>query len=119
MEVNLKDVGGSRAEKVLVVDDNRTNKAMLRDLLCANGYEVKSAADGREGLELIKSWTPAVVLLDILMPGLSGISVCREIRKLELERRPSIIVVSVKDDKGTIVDALTKDKRVLQGDRRG
>lgn len=97
----------ANAEKVLIIEDNLTNKAMLMDILAANGYEARAVSDGREGMESIREWAPSVVLLDIVMPGMSGISVCREIRQMELEKRPSVIIVSVKDDKGTIVEALT------------
>jgi len=105
--INLNEAGRRHAEKVLIIEDNRTNKVMLTDILMANGYETRAAADGEEGLRIIREWCPAVVLLDIVMPGLSGISVCQEIRKMALERRPAVIAVSIKDDKGTVVDALT------------
>lgn len=105
--VNLKSVAGTRKDKVLVIDDSQTNKAILEDVLRSNGYDARGASDGAEGLEVIKEWGPSVILLDIVMPGISGIELCRKVRALTLEKRPSIIIVSVKDDKDTIVEALS------------
>jgi len=93
--------------KVLIVDDNLTSKAILEDILRHNGYDTRHALDGREGLELLAEWKPDVVLLDLVMPGMDGYGVCREIREMDLTPRPSIIIISVKDDKNSIVESLS------------
>jgi len=68
------------AAKVLVVDDTPANVKLLGDLLAARGYAVSTAASGEEGLAKIASDRPDLVLLDVMMPGLSGYDVCRRIR---------------------------------------
>src|SRR4051812_34989751 len=65
---------------VLVVDDVEGIRNILRDFLTAAGHEVAEAPNGAAGLELVSSWSPDVVLLDVQMPGLDGFEVCRRIK---------------------------------------
>lgn len=98
----------TKNSKVLIIEDNLTNRAMLEDVLRSSGYVTMSAVEGKEGLRLIKEWGPSVVLLDLVMPGMGGADICREIRGMSLKKRPSVIIVSVKGDKETVVDLLSK-----------
>jgi DNA-binding response OmpR family regulator len=66
--------------KILVVDDTPQNVKLLGDLLTAKGFTAVTAASGEEALEKLAQERPALVLLDIMMPGLSGYDVCRRIR---------------------------------------
>ena len=66
---------------VLVVDDEPSFTEALSVGLRRRGYEVRTAADGRAALEEINEAVPDVVLLDVMLPGMSGLDVCREIRK--------------------------------------
>jgi len=68
-------------QRILVVDDTPHNVKLLGDLLRAKGYEVTTAASGEQALESIASQPPDLVLLDIMMPGISGYEVCRKIRE--------------------------------------
>ena len=68
------------AQRILVVDDTPQNVKLLSDLLAAKGYEVSTAASGEQALESIAKQPPDLVLLDIMMPGISGYDVCRKIR---------------------------------------
>ena len=67
--------------KILVVDDTPQNVKLLADVLTTKGYLVLTAANGNEALERIAQQPPDLVLLDIMMPGLSGYDVCRKIRE--------------------------------------
>lgn len=67
--------------KVLVAEDDPNTRAGLREIIAAEGYEVLTAANGTEALRLFEKEKPEVVCLDIMMPGLSGYDVCREIRR--------------------------------------
>ena len=80
-----------QANKVLIIDDDLTNKAILEDILHSNGYETRYASDGTEGLKTIAVWQPSVILLDLVMPGLDGIGVLKELRSMDLPSRPSVI----------------------------
>ncbi len=58
--------------RVLVIDDEAPIRSALEDLLADEGYEVRTAPDGRQGLEILAVWTPDVILLDLSMPVMGG-----------------------------------------------
>ncbi len=70
---------------ILVIEDDASILFGLRDNLRRAGYEVRSAGDGPQGLELARTLRPDLVLLDLMLPGLSGHEVCRRIRADGLE----------------------------------
>ena len=80
----------SGAGKVLVVDDEPQNVMLLQDLLEARGYQVLTAGDGQDALVLASEHYPDVVLLDVMMPRLSGFDVC-----LRLKAEPSTAMIPV------------------------
>lgn len=65
---------------LLVVDDDRETRELLDRQLSAEGFKVRTAADGWEALRSFSRWTPDLVILDIAMPGLDGHEVCRRLR---------------------------------------
>jgi two-component system, OmpR family, response regulator MprA len=69
------------AERVLIVEDDPPVRRMLARSLSAEGFEVRSAADGGSALALAEDCAPDLVVLDVAMPGLSGIDVCRRLRE--------------------------------------
>ncbi len=66
--------------RVLVVDDEPPIVDLVRGYLAREGYEVRAADDGREALESARSFDPDVVVLDVMLPGLDGVEVCRQLR---------------------------------------
>ena len=70
----------SAPAKILVVDDTPANVKLLGDLLTSRGYQVSTAVNGEEALAKVAAEKPDLVLLDVMMPGLSGYDVCRRIR---------------------------------------
>ena len=70
----------SEQATILVVDDTEANRRLLGDLLGITGYRVLTASSGAEALALIRDQQPDLVLLDVIMPGMSGYDVCRRIR---------------------------------------
>ncbi|MCM2265891.1 MAG: response regulator [Desulfuromonadales bacterium] len=60
--------------KILIVEDNINNRSLLRDLLSFHGYEITVAADGQEGVALAKAVLPDLILMDIQMPGMDGMT---------------------------------------------
>ena len=82
--------------KVLVVDDTPLNIKLLGDVLAANGYAVSTAQNGEEALARLAADPPDIVLLDVMMPGLSGYDVCRRIRANgETALLPVVMVTSL------------------------
>jgi DNA-binding response OmpR family regulator len=82
------------ARTILVVDDEPTLRETLVDALEADGFRVVAAADGREALTLFRAERPDLVLLDLMLPELSGIEVCRIIRA---ESGVPIVMLTAKD----------------------
>jgi DNA-binding response OmpR family regulator len=70
----------SQAAHILVVDDAEKNTRLLADLLGARGYRTSKASSGAQALEMIGCCAPDLVLLDVMMPGMSGFEVCRTLR---------------------------------------
>ena len=60
--------------KILIVEDNENNRNLLWDILTFHGYEVSVAADGQEGVALARELIPDLILMDIQMPGMDGIT---------------------------------------------
>ncbi len=84
--------------KILIVDDDANISEMLRMYFENEGYDVKTASDGVEGLSTFKSFAPDLVLLDIMLPKKDGWQVCREIR--EMSSKPVIMITA----KGEVFD---------------
>jgi len=82
-------------KKALVVEDDRNIAELLRLYLEKDGFEVRRAADGGEGLALFRSFAPDLVLLDIMLPVMDGWGVLREIRK---ESRTPVIMLTAKSE---------------------
>ncbi|MFL5660607.1 MAG: response regulator transcription factor [Ktedonobacteraceae bacterium] len=86
-----------KAPKVLVVDDSATSMHLMTQSLRRAGYDVTTAASGNEGLAKAVRERPHCLILDVVLPGVSGYGVCRQLRSLDPERNLSIIMVSSKD----------------------
>src|SRR5664279_212146 len=83
--------------KVLVVDDVALNVKLLVDLLAAKGYRTCSATSGVEALAVLAAERPDLVLLDVMMPGMSGYDVCRAIRADPAQAMLPIVLVTALD----------------------
>jgi two-component system cell cycle response regulator len=83
-------------KKILVIDDLPENVFMLQDRLEHEGYEVLTAYDGKNGIEKAKSELPDLILLDIMMPDINGLEVCKILVNFEQTSRIPIILVTAK-----------------------
>ncbi len=92
--------------RILVADDNETNRDILATRLQANGYEVLHAADGEEALAVTHAQRPDLILLDIMMPKLDGIEVCKRLKADAALPFTPIILVTAKAESGDVVDGL-------------
>ena len=83
---------------VLVVDDDPTQRLLARDALEGTGFKVKEAADGPDGVVEAYANRPDLVILDIVMPGLDGLTVCAELRRHRTTKHVPILIVTGVDD---------------------
>jgi len=89
--------------RILIVDDNVSNVKVLKTRLAAEGYEIVTAADGEEGLAAARQHTPDLILLDVMMPKLDGLEVCRRLRAdAAFPFTPIIMVTAMSDSKDVI-----------------
>jgi len=85
------------SNKVLVVDDEISLVQLCQLILEDAGYNVRGAVSGSEALRLINEEMPDLVLLDVMMPGMDGIEVCRRIRGKYESERPFILMYTADD----------------------
>ena len=66
--------------RILIVEDDDSLRRLLEMRLQSEGFSIRDAADGVEAMEIVQEWTPDVVVCDVMMPRMSGLTVCRELR---------------------------------------
>jgi len=89
--------------KILIIDDDQKLVSMIKNYLEKDGYEVITAFDGVEGIEKIENHSPDLVILDLMLPKLDGLEVCRLIRR---ESTIPILMLSAKGEEADIVVGL-------------
>ena len=87
-------------EKILIADDEQLMRQLVIDFLKPEGYEILEASDGKEALDIYDKEPPDLILLDVMMPGYDGWTVCREIR------RESTVPIMMLTAKGEEIDQL-------------
>ncbi|MCB0154628.1 MAG: response regulator [Anaerolineae bacterium] len=92
--------------KILCVEDNHDTQRMLTVLLTQAGYDVITADDGMQGIEKAKAWRPALILMDMMMPRMSGADAIKELRKINSTRDIPILVLSAYQEQALIDEAL-------------
>ncbi|MFH1977653.1 MAG: response regulator [Pseudomonadota bacterium] len=94
-------------KKILVIDDEKPTLKMFRFTLMAYGYEVLTAENGQEGLDVFERERPRIVLTDIKMPGMNGIEVLRRIK--QIDPTAEVIVITGHGDMDLAIQALNLD----------
>lgn len=98
--------------RILIADDDTPNADLLEAHLDGSGYETKIASNGEETLAAARDWKPDLILLDVMMPKLSGFEVCRRLRSDGKTRDIGILMVTALDqstDVETAVESGTDD----------
>ena len=89
--------------QVLIVDDVSANLNVLRDALEPEGYSILGASHGKAALKIAAGALPDLILLDVLMPGMDGYEVCRQLKQREETQHIPVIFVTMRDDKESIL----------------
>jgi DNA-binding response OmpR family regulator len=102
----------ARPPRVLIADDNPQGAELLEAYLGDCGYELRTAADGEEALRAVAAWQPDLILLDVMMPRLSGFEVCKRLRASPATRDMAVLMVTALDQPSDVeraVEAGTDD----------
>jgi len=92
-------------ELILIVEDNEKNRRLVRDVLQFKGYETIETETGEEGVELARSRRPALVLMDIQLPGMDGITALKILRQDPATRGIRVMAVTA--------SAMTQDRQTI------
>ena len=102
----------SSTPRVLIADDNPQGAELLEAYLSACDYELRTAADGEQTLKQVADWHPDLILLDVMMPRISGFEVCKRLRANPATRDIAVLMVTALDQPSDIeraVEAGTDD----------
>lgn len=94
------------AHRILIVDDNQQNCELLEAYLADIECQVEMAEDGRQALEKVRSFAPDLILLDVMMPKMSGFEVCRHLKGNPETRRIMVLMVTALNELGDIERAV-------------
>ena len=92
-------------ELILIVEDNEKNRKLERDVLQFHGYRTMEAETGEDGVRLAREWLPALVLMDIQLPGISGIEALHRLRADSETQRIAVMAVTA--------SAMTQDRQTI------
>jgi CheY-like chemotaxis protein len=92
--------------RILIADDNAANRELLEAYLVNIDCEIETSVDGQDTLEKIESFQPDLVLLDVMMPRLSGFEVCKKIKDNEATKRVMVLMVTALNELGDIERAV-------------
>jgi CheY-like chemotaxis protein len=96
------------AVRILVVEDNEKNRTLIRDVLEYHGYEVRTAADGASGIAAAKEFLPDVILMDIQMPVMDGLTAAKLIKADSATKKARLIALTsfaMKGDRERMLEA--------------
>ncbi len=116
--MHRKQLAHRYRKRVLVVEDDAWIRWFMCDVLSEEGYQVLEAADGRTAIRLVDENPPHVMLLDIAMPGVTGVEVLRHLRSRRRTRTLPVLVISAyprvltPDDEASVACVLTKPLRI-------
>jgi putative two-component system response regulator len=102
----MTTLGGSMMNTVLIVDDEPAGRQTLEAVLDGQGYRLEMAENGRQAIEKANELLPDVILLDVMMPGMTGFEVCEHIRNDEKLAEIPIIILTALDDHNSMIKAL-------------
>jgi CheY-like chemotaxis protein len=108
VSVRNKSGKGEMAKKILIIDDEKGIIKVVTSRLMANGYEVISATDGMEGLEKARNEKPDLVLLDIMMPLMSGYEVIEKLKKDDATKFIPVIMVTAQEGLGHVTKSMSE-----------
>lgn len=99
-------MGERGRQKILLIEDDADIRELLRLTLEGEGFSTREAADGETGLELLRRERPAALILDLMLPGLPGLDVCRRVRASDRDARVPILLLTARSSEADKVVGL-------------
>jgi PleD family two-component response regulator len=96
----------SAPARILIADDNPQGAELLEAYLSDSGHEIQTAADGEETLRKVQQWRPDLILLDIMMPKISGFEVCKRLRADAGTRDIAVLMITALDQPSDVERAV-------------
>ena len=93
------------SKKVLIIEDNPTDAAIAKDVLANQGLEVGVVASGKEGIKKALEMKPDLIIVDLMLPDISGFDVCSKIKQESSLNKAIVVILSVKDEVADITKA--------------
>ena len=93
-------------KKILIIDDSQTDSAIMKGAVEQGGLEAFIATSGEEGLRLARQVRPDLILLDLMLPDISGYEVCRRLKSDPELSRTIVVIVSIKDQISEITEGI-------------
>jgi DNA-binding response OmpR family regulator len=106
-------MGATNKKKVLIVDDEAAYLKLLGSVLIKEGYEVIEACDGENGLSLARKHRPDIILLDIRLPKMDGLSLLRNLREDQYGKTAKVVLLTNIEPDDSIIRRVLKDKPAL------
>lgn len=102
----MSDANPSRTNRILIADDNAANRELLEAYLTSIDCEIEISVDGQDTLDKVRSFQPDLLLLDVMMPKLSGFEVCKQIKDDPKTARVMVLMVTALNELGDIERAV-------------
>src|SRR5258708_26073806 len=96
----------ARPPRVLIADDNPQGAELLEAYLSSTDYELRIAGDGEQTMNQVRTWQPDLILLDVMMPRISGFEVCKRLRADRATRDIAVLMVTALDQPSDVEKAV-------------
>jgi two-component system, OmpR family, response regulator ResD len=91
---------------ILAVDDDKGARNLIKIMLTREGFDVTEARDANEALSLLDEFTPDLIILDVMMPGMNGVDLCKVLRERTDTARLPILILSTLSDMKTVLNSV-------------
>jgi two-component system alkaline phosphatase synthesis response regulator PhoP len=108
----IPDPAGLPPSRILIAEDNPQNAELVEAYLGDQEFEIRIASDGEQTLQIVRTWRPDLILLDVMMPKISGFEVCKRLRADPAARDTAVLMITALDQASDVeraVEAGTDD----------
>lgn len=105
------------AKKILIIDDDASLQEIYRDKLTAEGFEVSQAFEGKEGLRLVRTREPNLIVLDIMLPGgMNGFDILEELKRSVIWKNIPVLILTNLENEGKVAKTIGANRYLVKAD---